>query len=148
MCCRRRNPHTRRRLPLLILLGKLLYDKYHARQTQRKETLALDRTRSPSAEKLSLGANAEVLEKAGLAPPSPPAYEDVVVRAPNGNARGRKSGEEEWVGELQANEDREDLSDDEEIFDVGVDGRRVPSRELQGAQERFIGKWKRRNGMV
>lgn len=149
MCCRRRN-NNRRRVPLIIFLGKLAYDKYQSRQANRRALTANDalgRSLSPTDEKLSLGANAEVLQNAGINPPS---YDDVVVV--QGRSRDVKRSDDKWddlkASELEANEWREDLSDDEEFFDVVADGRRVPSRELQSAQESFVGKWKGRRGMV
>ncbi|KAK4574728.1 hypothetical protein LTR86_001569 [Recurvomyces mirabilis] len=74
MCCRRR----RNRVPLLVVLGKKVYDKYQERQAV-KQIEGRQLGYGPSTieqDTLSFAANGEILEKAGINPPS---YNTVVI---------------------------------------------------------------------
>ena len=75
MCCGRRH----RRTPIVVVLGKMAYDKYQdrkARKLSETESVSDSRERFASPERLQLEANNEILEKAGISPPS---YNEVVV---------------------------------------------------------------------
>ncbi len=85
MCCRRRNGYAyRRRAPLVVVLGKLAYDKYQERNANKAlapplaNNQAIGRSSSPPPEFLENNANAEIMFKAGIQPPS---YDVVVNRA-------------------------------------------------------------------
>ena len=136
MCCRRGH----RRAPVVVVLGKLAYDKY---QERKARNLPANRERSPSPEILETQANGEILEKAGLSPPS---YNDLVgnhaiVPEPvvNVNEKAIASTKEADGRE----DDRDDLSDAESFYDV-ADGMRTPSADFTAAQSAFVKNWKAR----
>ncbi|KAK3678087.1 hypothetical protein LTR78_002182 [Recurvomyces mirabilis] len=74
MCCRRRH----NRAPLLVVLGKKVYEKYQERQAVKQ----IERRHichgpfTIEQDSLSFVANREILEKAGINPPS---YNEVVI---------------------------------------------------------------------
>ncbi|KAK5121736.1 hypothetical protein LTR85_004611 [Meristemomyces frigidus] len=143
MCCRRRG----NRSPVVVTLGRLAYDKYQEHQAEKS---AIARSAPPdpnhsrvSQESLPDQANNEILEKAGV---SPPTYHDLIVsRAivpPELSAIPGTKQERVAVagGSVRRHEE---LSDDESFYDVS-DGVRVPSAQIEAGVSSFVEKWKAR----
>lgn len=122
MCCRRRN-NDRRRQPLVLGLGFYAYRKFQERKGDRAVLAALtdsqdphppSRRVSPPLGEREPEARAEILEKAGLAPP--PSY-DVATRG-RGEREGRSTGKLAGSG---VSEGDGEISDAESL--IVADGR-------------------------
>lgn len=140
MCCR----NGPRRQPLAVTLGQYAYGKYQERKQQRAlassvpetATHKLPRRSSPAPDVRERQANSEILEKAGIAPPS---YEDAVNPTDDLSPRRKDSGSSSRAGSL---DDRDDLSDADSFFEA--DGKE--SVVVGEAQADFVRAWKARRG--
>lgn len=134
MCCRR-GP---RRQSTVVALGQFAYKKYQERQHQHAVTAgpstALARRSSPPPHVLEHNANSEILEKAGIAPPS---YDDVVIHSPKNRSKPKDEKD---------SDDSDGLSDAESFFEVNAHGERQSSAEMEAAQADFIREWKLHRG--
>lgn len=132
MCCRR-GP---RRQPLVVTFGQYAYNRYQenkqaralnnsspSNEKQSPATSQLERRSSPPPEVLEHEANSEILEKAGIKPPS---YDDAVQQR-----SAPAFSDEKEVGRVRSQSaSSTDLSDAESEGDA--QGEFVGSRRLNG----------------
>ncbi|TKA65617.1 hypothetical protein B0A55_07288 [Friedmanniomyces simplex] len=108
MCCRRRG----NRSPVIVTLSKMAIDKYQDHKAE-KRAIARGSSPDPNFSRIDTGslpdvANNEILEKAGIAPPS---YDEVMVSQPAVTPERRresKQGSPEASDEELAGHDDED----------------------------------------
>ncbi len=140
MCC---NRNRTTRAPLLITLSKSAYSKYQQKQESERASQSLGKptfrtsiNRSPSPSLIEQNANAEILEKSGIPPPS---YDDVVPphRYQYSGCENRASFEGGEEKEVEENS-QDDLSDTERFLE-GVNGWRYERGEARARGD--LGVW-------
>lgn len=156
MCCRNGPRRYQRRQPLVVALGALAYKKYQDNKAARAipeqaDQPQLQRRSSPPPHVLEREANNEIMEKAGIAPPS---YDYAVRNSPSSPFSLNKDGYEvKRTRSHSSSSGSDDLSDAESLAELDAAptdfvsrsrADRADAEELEFQEEPTLTKWQQK----